>query len=61
MALVIYLMGFCGSLTMSAIKRDRGVKDDGELCPDTAGMMDRIDSLCLAAPSFFHLPRHFYT
>jgi len=61
MALAITLMGFCGGLTMSAIKRDRGVKDYGELLPGHGGMMDRIDSLCFAAPVFFHLTRFFYT
>ncbi len=61
MALAINLMGFCGGLTMSAIKRDRGVKDYGELLPGHGGMMDRIDSLCFAAPIFFHLTRYFYT
>lgn len=61
MALALTLMGFCGGLTMSAIKRDRGVKDYGELLPGHGGMMDRIDSLCFAAPVFFHLTRFFYT
>ena len=61
MALAITLMGFFGGLTMSAIKRDRGVKDYGELVPGHGGMMDRIDSLCFAAPIFFHLTRYFYT
>ncbi|MFL6595881.1 MAG: phosphatidate cytidylyltransferase [Chthoniobacterales bacterium] len=61
MSLAITLMGFFGGLTMSAIKRDRGVKDYGELLPGHGGMMDRIDSLCFAAPVFFHLTRYFYT
>lgn len=61
MSLAITLMGFFGGLTMSAIKRDRGIKDYGELLPGHGGMMDRIDSLCFAAPIFFHLTRHFYT
>lgn len=61
MSLAITLMGFCGGLVMSAIKRDRGVKDYGELLPGHGGMMDRIDSLCFAAPIFFHLTRYFYT
>lgn len=61
MALAITLMGFFGGLTMSAIKRDRGVKDYGELLPGHGGMMDRIDSVCFAAPIFFHLTRYFYT
>jgi phosphatidate cytidylyltransferase len=60
MALVITLMGFAGGLTMSAIKCDRGIKDFGNLIPGHGGVMDRIDSLCFAAPVFFHLTRfHF--
>lgn len=60
MALVITLMGFAGGLVMSAIKRDRGVKDYGALIPGHGGMMDRIDSLCFAAPIFYHLTRFFF-
>lgn len=61
MALVIALMGFYGGLVMSAIKRDRGVKDYGVTIPGHGGIMDRIDSLCFAAPVFFHLTRYFFT
>jgi phosphatidate cytidylyltransferase len=60
MALVITLMGFAGGLTMSAIKRDRGVKDFGNLIAGHGGVLDRIDSLCFAAPVFFHLVRYFF-
>jgi len=60
MALAITLMGFAGGLVMSAIKRDRGVKDYGVLIPGHGGMMDRIDSLCFAAPIFYHLTRFFF-
>jgi phosphatidate cytidylyltransferase len=55
MALVIALMGFAGSITMSAIKRDRGVKDYGTLVEGHSGVLDRIDSICFAAPVFYHL------
>lgn len=55
MSLAISLAGFAGSLTMSAIKRDRGVKDYGTLVAGHMGVLDRIDSLCFAAPVFFHL------
>lgn len=52
---VIGLMGLAGGLTMSAIKRDRGVKDFGTLVEGHGGVLDRIDSICFAAPVFFHL------
>jgi len=61
MSLVISLMGFGGGIVMSAIKRDRGLKDYGTLIPGHGGMIDRIDSLCFAAPVFFHLTRYFFT
>jgi len=61
MSLAITLMGFSGGLVMSAIKRDRGVKDYGSLIEGHGGMMDRIDSICFSAPIFFHLTRYFFT
>jgi phosphatidate cytidylyltransferase len=57
-SLAITLMGFAGGLTMSAIKRDRGVKDYGTLIQGHGGVLDRIDSVCFAAPVFFHLTRY---
>ena len=60
MSTVIVFMGFCGGLTMSAIKRDRGLKDYGSIIAGHGGVMDRIDSICFAAPIFFHLTRYFY-
>jgi len=61
MSFVITLLGFAGGLTMSAIKRDRGVKDYGTLIRGHGGVLDRIDSLCFAAPVFFHLTRYYFT
>jgi len=57
----IVAMGFFGGLVMSAIKRDRGVKDFGDSIPGHGGIMDRIDSLCFAAPIFFHCVRYWWT
>jgi phosphatidate cytidylyltransferase len=61
MALVINVMGFCGGLVMSAIKRDRGVKDWGQMIEGHGGMLDRLDSVIFAAPVFFHLTRYWWT
>ena len=61
MALLIALMGFLGGLVMSAIKRDRGVKDWGAMIECHGGMLDRLDSVCFAAPIFFHLTRYYFT
>ena len=60
MSLAITLMGFAGGLVMSAIKRDRGVKDYGALIEGHGGILDRIDSVCFAAPVFFHLTRFWF-
>ena len=59
MAMLISVMASSGTMTMSAIKRDRGVKDYGTLVTGHAGVLDRIDSICFAAPIFFHVTRFF--
>ncbi|MDO7714802.1 MAG: phosphatidate cytidylyltransferase [Pirellulales bacterium] len=53
--LVVAVVGFAGGMTMSAIKRDRGVKDYGTLVVGHGGVLDRIDSICFAAPVFYHM------
>jgi phosphatidate cytidylyltransferase len=60
-SLAICLAGFAGGLCMSAIKRDRGIKDFGTLIEGHGGMLDRIDSICFAAPIYFHIIRYFFT
>jgi phosphatidate cytidylyltransferase len=60
-SLAVAVMGFAGGMSMSAIKRDRGVKDYGTLVQGHAGVLDRIDSICFAAPVFFHLTRFFFS
>ena len=61
LAFVICVMGFLGGLVMSAIKRDRGVKDWGDLIEGHGGMLDRLDSVVFAAPVFFHAVRYWWT
>ena len=59
--LLICLMGFAGGLVMSAIKRDFGVKDWGKMIKGHGGMLDRVDSICFAAPIYFHVLRYFWS
>jgi phosphatidate cytidylyltransferase len=60
-AFLLCIMGFLGGLVMSAIKRDRGVKDWGDMIEGHGGMLDRLDSLIFAAPIFFHVVRKWWT
>jgi phosphatidate cytidylyltransferase len=60
MALLIGIIGFCGTLVMAAIKRDRGVKDFGAMT-EQGGVLDRLDSVIFAAPIFFHIVRFWWT
>jgi phosphatidate cytidylyltransferase len=60
-ALLLCMMGFLGGLVMSGIKRDRGVKDWGDMIEGHGGMLDRLDSIVFAAPIFFHVVRKWWT
>ena len=61
MSMVVATAAFAGNMVMSAIKRDRGVADFGTLVQGHPGILDRIDSICFAAPVFYHLTRYFFT
>jgi phosphatidate cytidylyltransferase len=58
LSFVVVLMGFFGGLVMSAIKRDRSVKDWGHMIAGHGGFIDRLDSVVFSAPVFFHLVRY---
>jgi phosphatidate cytidylyltransferase len=60
-AAMIVIMGFLGGLTLSAVKRSLGAKDWGVMIEGHGGVLDRTDSICFAAPIFFHVVRFFYT
>ncbi|HEX9810183.1 MAG TPA: phosphatidate cytidylyltransferase [Alphaproteobacteria bacterium] len=57
---IIAVAGFLGDVTLSAVKRDLGVKDSGAMIPGHGGVLDRVDSLTYSAPVFFHLLYYFF-
>ena len=59
-ALTINILGFFGGLVLSAIKRDRGIKDWGHMIEGHGGMLDRVDSVSFSAPIFFHIVRYWW-
>ena len=57
---VIACAGFVGDVVVSAVKRDIGLKDTGNLIPGHGGILDRIDSLAITSVVFFHIVYNLY-
>ena len=63
MALIACVAGSMGHLVMKALKRDRGIPNWGRRGTGVTGangLLDRVDSLCFAAPIFFHSVRWYF-
>jgi phosphatidate cytidylyltransferase len=60
LGMTLSICGFFGDVTLSAVKRDLGLKDTGTILRGHGGILDRVDSLTLAAPIAFHIIRYFY-
>ena len=59
LGLLLAITGQLGDLVKSAIKRDMGVKDMGNLIPGHGGVLDRFDSWVFSAPFVYFYLKYF--
>ena len=52
-SVITSIVGMCGDLTASLIKRNYGIKDFGNLIPGHGGIMDRFDSIMFVSAAFY--------
>jgi phosphatidate cytidylyltransferase len=59
LGVIVSVSGQLGDLMLSSIKRDLGIKDMGVMIPGHGGVLDRVNSILLAAPAVFHFLNYF--
>ncbi len=62
-AFIASVAGSMGHFVMKALKRDRGIPNwgsQGTAVTGAAGLLDRVDALCFAAPVFFHSAKWYF-
>ncbi len=52
-SIILTILGMCGDLSASVIKRNFGEKDFGNLFPGHGGVLDRIDSFLVTMPALY--------
>ena len=52
-SILLSVLGMCGDLSASVIKRNFDVKDFGKIMPGHGGVMDRFDSVVFTAPALY--------
>lgn len=60
LAVLMTAVGILGDLAESAMKRGAGAKDAASVLPGHGGLLDRLDSLLLAAPILYYFARFYF-
>jgi phosphatidate cytidylyltransferase len=58
LGLLVVILGICGDLFESRLKRAAGVKDSSALIPGHGGVLDRVDALLFAVGPFYFFVRN---